>query len=140
MRVIVPVKAANAEYNARYFGNQRGLTFLTHTADIQMPLSPRVISTNEREALYTIDLLCNHETDLNILEHYTDTAGYTFHVFAVCAFLGYRFAPSIRSMPNQYLYSVEPTLVEDPFAALYKGAVNRDLIEALWDEVLRFDA
>jgi TnpA family transposase len=72
MRVVVAVKAANADYNARYFGNQRGLTFLTHTADIQIPLSPRVISTNEREALYTIDLLESHETDLNIQEHYTE--------------------------------------------------------------------
>jgi TnpA family transposase len=140
MRVIVSVKAANADYNARYFGNQRGLTFLTHTADIQMPLSPRIISTNEREALYTIDLLNNHETDLNIVEHYTDTAGYTFHVFAACAFLGYRFAPSIRSMTNQFLYSVEPMLVEGPFAQIYKGTADVDLIEELWDEAQRFMA
>lgn len=103
MRVIVPVKAANAEYNARYFGNQRGLTFLKHTADIQMPLSPRVISTNEREALFTIDLLCNHETDLNILEQYTDTAGYTFHVFAVCAGLSIRSQHPLHAKPISLL-------------------------------------
>src|SRR5258708_1875826 len=140
MRVIVAVKAANAEYNSRYFGNRRGLTFLTHTADIQMPLSPYIISTNERQALYTIDLLCRHETDLNIIEHYTDTAGYTFHVFAVCSFLGFRFAPSIRSMPHHYLYSVEPADVKGPFAEYYKGVAKTDLIEELWDEQKRFSA
>jgi len=116
------------------------LTFLTHTADIQMPLSPRVISTNEKEALYTVDLLCNHETDLNIFEHYTDTAGYSFHVFALCVLLGFRFAPSIRSMTDQYLYSVEPMLIYGPLAPLYHGAVDTELIDELWDDILRFAA
>ncbi|WP_369057352.1 Tn3 family transposase, partial [Klebsiella pneumoniae] len=34
--------------------------------------------------------------DLRIEEHYTDTAGFTDHVFALMHLLGFRFAPRIR--------------------------------------------
>jgi hypothetical protein len=34
-----------------------------------------VISINDRNALYLIDGMCNHETDLNMQEHFTDTNG-----------------------------------------------------------------
>lgn len=36
-----------------------------------------------------------HESDLRIEEHYTDTAGFTDHVFALMHLLGFRFAPRI---------------------------------------------
>ena len=92
------VKAANADRNAACFGPGRGVTIYGHTADFRLPFHTQVISTNDREALYVIDGLCNHETDLNIQEHYTDTAGYTTHVFGLCAALGFRFAPRIRDV------------------------------------------
>lgn len=66
MRMHVGVKAANAEYNAKYFGPGRGTNIYTHAADIWMPFGkPQVIGTNE-EALYAIDALCHHESDLHI--------------------------------------------------------------------------
>ncbi|HEU5379802.1 MAG TPA: Tn3 family transposase [Ktedonobacteraceae bacterium] len=77
MRMSVGVKAANAEYNAKYFGVGRGTNIYVHAADIWMPFGkPQVIGTNE-EALFVIDALCNHESDLHIREHYTDTGGST---------------------------------------------------------------
>ncbi|MDZ3751422.1 Tn3 family transposase, partial [Klebsiella pneumoniae] len=36
--------------------------------------------------------------DLRIEEHYTDTAGFTDHVFALMHLLGFRFAPRIRDL------------------------------------------
>jgi len=88
----VGVKAANAEYNAKYFGVGRGTNIYVHAADIWMPFGkPQVIGTNE-EALYVIDALCHHESDLHIREHYTDTGGSTEQVFALATLLGFRFA------------------------------------------------
>ncbi len=101
MRVKVAVKAANADRNAAHFGPEHGVTIYGHTADFRLPYHTQVISTNDREALYVIDGLCNHETDLNIHEHYTDTHGYTTHVFSLCAALGFRFAPRIRDVLDQ---------------------------------------
>jgi TnpA family transposase len=36
-----------------------------------------VISATIRDATYVLDEILNNETDLTILEHTTDTAGYT---------------------------------------------------------------
>src|SRR5262250_361567 len=100
MRVRVGVKAANADPNAAYFGPGRGVTIYGYTADFRLPFHTRVINTNAREALYAIDGLCNHETDLHIPEHYTDTAGYTTYVFGLCAALGFRFAAAHSRRPR----------------------------------------
>lgn len=50
-----------------------------------------------------LDGLLYHETDLNIEEHYTDTAGFTDHVFALMHLLGFRFAPRIRDLADKRL-------------------------------------
>jgi len=100
-----------------------------------------VISTNDREALHVIDALCSHETELQIQEHSTDTVGYTTHVFALCAALGFRFAPRIRDVLDQRLFTVGPPEQDyGPFGALLKGRINTRLVKDTWDEVLRVAA
>ena len=141
MRVRVPVKAANAERNARFFGTDRGASFYTHTADIRLPFAQKVISTNDREALHVIDALCSHETDLQIQEHFVDTGGYTTHVFALCAALGFRFAPRIRDVLDQRLFTVGPPEADyGPFSALLRGRINTRLVRETWDDMLRVAA
>jgi len=49
-------------------------------------------------------MLLYHESDLQIEEHYTDTAGFTDHVFALMHLLGFRFAPRIRDLAEKKLY------------------------------------
>ncbi len=138
MRVLVAVGAPNAKLSAPYFGYQRGVTILTHVSDIWMPFgTQRVISTNDREALYVIDALCNHGSDFNIQEHHTDHTGYTLHVFALCALLGIRFAPALRSLTEQHLYSVDPIPLDPPLSNLIKGTVDAELIFELWEDILR---
>jgi len=139
MRVPVVVNAANAYYNARYFWYRRGVTIMTHAADIWMPFYPQVIS-DTREALYVIDALCHHETDFDILEHYTDTASATYHVFALCRMLGFRFAPRIRSITEKYLFTVKPLTVDEVLQPLLKGTVEEGLIIHNWDESRRLAA
>jgi len=141
MRVRVAVNAANADRNAAYFGPGRGVTIYGHTADFRLPFHTQVISTNDREALYVIDGLCNHETDLHIHEHFTDTHGYTTHVFGLCAALGFRFAPRIRDVFDQRLFTIgRPEQDYGPFNQLLTDRVNTRLISDNWDEVLRLAA
>ncbi len=54
-----------------------------------------------------LDGLLYHESDLHIEEHYTDTGGFTDHVFAVCHLLGYRSAPRIRDLADKRLAVIE---------------------------------
>ena len=75
LRLRVGVQAPNADRNSHYFDDGRGITLYLHLADMGPPLYNQVISTNESEAWYVIDGLCNHETEFNIEEHSTDTGG-----------------------------------------------------------------
>ena len=64
------------------------------------PFHTKVINVGVRDATYVLDGLLHHESDLQIEEHYTDTSGFTDHVFAMMHLLGFRFAPRIRDLPE----------------------------------------
>jgi TnpA family transposase len=51
-----------------------------------------------------LDGLLYHESDLEIREHYTDTAGFTDHVFALMHLLGFAFCPRIRDLHDKKLF------------------------------------
>ena len=61
-------------FNAKY-GSDPGVTFYTQISDQYAPFHVKVINSAVRDA--------NHESDLRIEEHYTDTAGFTDHVFGL---------------------------------------------------------
>jgi Tn3 transposase DDE domain len=74
---------AAGQVNLRY-GNEPGVLFYTHISDQYTPFYSEVIAANARDATYVLDGLLYHESDLRIEEHYTDTSGFTDHVFALC--------------------------------------------------------
>ena len=76
----------------------------THISDQYAPFHTKVITSPVRDATHVRDGLLYHESELRIEEHYTDTNGFTDHVFALCPFLGFRFAPRIRDLPDKNLY------------------------------------
>jgi TnpA family transposase len=55
----------------------------THIADNYAPFSSKMVNVGVRDSTYVLDGLLYHESDLRIEEHYTDTAGFTDHVFAL---------------------------------------------------------
>jgi TnpA family transposase len=94
---------AGGQVNLKY-GNGPGVTFYTHVSDQYAPFHMKVINAAVRDATHVLDGLLYHESDLRIEEHYTDTAGFTDHVFGLCHLLGFRFAPRIRDLADKRLY------------------------------------
>ena len=131
---------ATAEVNARY-GTGPGVSFYTHVTDQFGPFHTKVIAATAGEAAHVLDGLLRHESGLEIREHYTDTGGFSEHVFALCHLLGFRFAPRIRDLKDKRLYRVgKPPTAGSPLAPLFAGPVNLALVEARWPEVLRLAA
>jgi len=97
---------------------------------------PQIIGTNE-EALYVIDALCHHESDLHIREHYTDTGGSTEQVFALASLLGFRFAPRIKDALARKLYLLEAGGDMGALGSLTFDQVNTKLITDQWNEMRR---
>jgi TnpA family transposase len=122
--------------NLRY-GTEPGVTFYTHISDQYAPFHTKVITAPVRDATHVLDGLLYHESDLRIEEHYTDTNGFTDHVFALCHALGFQFAPRICDLQDKKLY-VPDTIT--PYPALTNfigGKINTKLILAQWPEILR---
>jgi hypothetical protein len=76
---------AAGQVNLKY-GNDPGVTFYTHVSDQYAPFHTKVINAAVRDATHVLDGLLYHESELRIEEHYTDTAGFTDHVFALCIY------------------------------------------------------
>ncbi|QLD53936.1 Tn3 family transposase, partial [Paraburkholderia fungorum] len=85
------------------YGSSPGRTFYTHISDQYAPFHTKVVNVGVRDSTYVLDGLLYHESDLRIEEHYTDTAGFTDHVFALMHLLGFRFAPRIRDLGDTKL-------------------------------------
>jgi Tn3 transposase DDE domain len=101
------------------------------------PFHTKVIAATANEAPYVLDGLLYHQSSLVINEHYTDTGGFSDHVFAMCRLLGFRFAPRIRDLKENRLYVLPGMTVPPELASLPAGAVNLRVISDHWFELLR---
>jgi len=140
-RFPVTGKHRKARTLRRYFGYRRGITFYTWTSDQFSQYGGKAIASTVRDATCVLDEILANETELPILEHTTDTSGYTEIVFALFDLLGLTFTPRIRDLADQQLYRTENSDLEDlpRVRARLSKRVNTHLILEMWDEMLRFD-
>ena len=119
------------------YGSSPGRTFYTHISDQYAPFHTKVVNVGVRDSTYVLDGLLYHESDLRIEEHYTDTAGFTDHVFALMHLLGFRFAPRIRDLGDTKLYIPKGDAAYNALKPMIGGTLNIKHVRAHWDEILR---
>ena len=112
----------------------------THISDQYAPFSSKLVNVGVRDSTYVLDGLLYHESDLRIEEHYTDTAGFTDHVFALTHLLGFRFAPRIRDLGETKLFLPKGGPVYDALKPMIGGTLNLQLIRTHWADILRLAA
>jgi len=135
-RIPVAGKIRKATALPRYFLYQ-GLTYYSWTSDQFSQYGTKVVPATIRDATYVLDAILDNETELAIVEHTTDTAGYTDIVFALFDLLGMQFAPRIRDLGDQQLYRWSRTQQVEHLRPRIKGTINQDLILRHWDAMLR---
>ena len=126
---------AYGQVNMRY-GSTPSVMFYTHVSDQYTPFYTKVIHATVRDATHVLDGLLYHESDLKIQEHYTDTAGFTDHVFALCHLLGFRFAPRIRDLADKRLYTFHKASNYPVLAPLIGATLSRKLLQTHWPDML----
>ena len=136
-RFPVSVKTRNAVSIPKYFGYGRGLTYYTWTSDQYSQYGTKVIPTTIRDATYVLDEILDNETELAILEHTTDTAGYTDLVFGLFDLLGLQFSPRLADLADQKLFCIDKKIEYKNIKSLISGKINTGLIVRHWDELLR---
>ncbi|MEP8116659.1 Tn3 family transposase [Klebsiella pneumoniae] len=112
--------------------------FYTHISDQYAPFSTRVVNVGVRDSTYVLDGLLYHESDLRIEEHYTDTAGFTDHVFALMYLLGFRFARRASATSAKPSCTCRRACKPGPtLRSLIGGTLNIKHVRAHWDDILR---
>ena len=124
------------DVNPKY-GSHPGMIFYTHISDQYSPFHTQLINTNTRDATFVLDGLLYHESDLNIEEHYTDTAGFTDHVFGLCHLLGFRFAPRLRDIGDLSLFPIGDPNQWPQLTSLFGEPLKLHLIQEQWSDILR---
>lgn len=119
------------------YGAEPGRLVSTHVSDQYSPFHSKLVNVGDRDATYVLDGLLHHESELQIQEHYTDTAGFTDHLFALMHLLGYRFAPRIRNIGQTRLYTPTNQPEHSTLTPLIGGTINTRTIAQHWDEILR---
>ncbi len=120
-----------------HYGQDPAVKFYTHLSDQFGPFHTKVIAATANEAPHVLDGLLYHQSSLVINEHYTDTGGFSDHVFAMCRLLGFRFAPRIRDLKEKRLYLLPGMTVPSEFGSLVAGNFNVRIISDEWSELLR---
>ncbi|MEQ5306289.1 Tn3 family transposase [Providencia rettgeri] len=119
------------------YGPEPGVQIYTHISDQYSPFYTQVIS-RVRDSTHVLDGLLYHESELEITEHYTDTAGFTEHVFALMHLLGFAFCPRIRDLHEKKLF-IKGKAEQYPGLQSLISSTSLDIreIEKHWHEVLR---
>lgn len=140
-KVNVSVDSLHANYSYKYFGKGKGVSVYTFLDERQLLFYSTFISASEREAAYVIDGLQKNEVVKSTI-HSTDSHGFTETVFAVSPFVNTAFAPRIKNIGDQKIYSfvARQTYEKKGYKILPSRPINVKLIENYWDDILRFMA
>lgn len=130
-----------ANYSFKYFGKGKGVSLYNFIDDSQISFYSTVINSSEREAAYVIDGLMHNDVVKSDI-HSTDTHGYSELIFGATHLLGFYFAPRIKNVSRQQIYSFDPNYrkayLSEGYNILPDRYVKTEVIEENWDDILRF--
>lgn len=140
-KVSVAVDSLMTSYSYKYFGRGKGVTMYLFIDERHILFYSTIISSSEREAAYVIDGLLQNEVIKSQI-HSTDTHGFTEIIFAITHFLDIAFAPRLKNIGEQRIYSFvdKKTYEKRGYKILPSRTINIKLIEDNWDDILRFMA
>ncbi len=133
----VKPESLNSNYSFKYFGKERGLTIYTFIDQRGSIFSTIVMSPASREATEAMDGLFSNEVVSTM--HSTDTHGYTEVIFGMMDLLNINFAPRIKNIGKQTLYSFKNRKFYEKtnYKILPNNYIKVDLIKEYWDDILR---
>ncbi|MCI5108762.1 MAG: Tn3 family transposase, partial [Candidatus Pacebacteria bacterium] len=134
----VRTDSLNANYSFKYFGKEQGVSAYTFIDERNFLWHSLVFSAAERESAYVIDGLMHNDVVRSDI-HSTDTHGYSEAIFAITHLLGFSYAPRIKNLKKQILYTFKSRKknIKKEWGIAPSKYINKDIIEETWDDVLR---
>jgi TnpA family transposase len=140
MRFVVPVPAAFARPNRKYFGSKRGMTWLNAVNDRGMGRGAKIVSGTVRDSLHMIDVIFGLDGgDLPEIV-VTDTGSYSDVVFGLLELLGISYRPALADLPDQKGWRTSASADYGPLGTFARGRVDTAKIRRNWEDILRIVA
>jgi hypothetical protein len=100
-----------------------------------------VFSAGERESAYVIDGLMHNDVVSSDI-HSTDSFGFSEAIFGVSHLLGFSYAPRLKNLKRQRLYTFKSRrdIDRSPWQIKPTGYIDTEFIEQNWDDILRLIA
>ena len=137
MRFVVPVPSIYARPNRRYFGRDKGITWLNMINDQAIGLGAKVVSGTVRDSLHIIDVLYSQDGGQRPDIIVTDTASYSDIVFGLLQLLGFSYRPALADLPDQKMWTIEPANTYGPLATAGRGRISLKRIARHWTDITR---
>ena len=138
-KVNVGVDSVLSSYSFKFFGKDKGVNVYTFIDERHTLFYSTVFSASEREAAYVIDGLIHNEVNKTEI-HSTDTHGYTETIFYAAYFIRTAFAPRIKNIGDQSIYSfISKKIYQNKgYEILPSRTISKKIIMNNWDDLLRF--
>jgi TnpA family transposase len=124
-----------AEYHIRY-GGYGGIAY-HHVSDRYVALFSHFIPCGVWEAVYIIEGLLKNTSDIQPDTIHADTQGQSTPVFALSYLLGIKLMPRIRNWKDLKFFRPSQEAKYRHIDSLFSEAINWDLIETHWRDLLR---
>lgn len=136
MRFVVPVNTVHGDYNSKYFGKNKGITYYNFVSDQYTGFHATVVPGTLRDSIFILDGLLEHQTSLDPQELMTDTAGYSHLVFGLFWLLGYRFSPRLADIGEATFWRIDDEDI-GAFRTIARQKINTRIIVQNWEDMLR---
>lgn len=137
MRFVVPVPAAFARPNRKYFGSKRGMTWLNAINDRGMGRGAKVVSGTIRDSLHMVDVIFGLDGgDLPEIV-VSDTGSYSDVVFGLLELLGISYRPALADLPDQKGWRISSSADYGPLGTFARGKIDLRKIRRNWEDMLR---
>lgn len=137
LRFVVPQRALHGGFNRHYFGTGRGITFYNFLSDQFTGFHHVVIPGTLREALYVLEGLLDHTSQLRPKEVMTDTNSYTDVVFGLFWLLGFQFSPRLAHLTDRRFWRISRQTDYGIFNPIARSTISPKRILNHWDDLLR---
>jgi TnpA family transposase len=137
MRFVVPVPAAFARPNRKFFGSKRGMTWLNAINDHGMGRGAKIVSGTVRDSLHMVDVIFGLDGGELPEIVVSDTGSYSDVVFGLLELLGISYRPALADLPDQKGWRIKAGAGYGPLSIFARGRINTTKIRRNWEDILR---
>ncbi|HEY3035212.1 MAG TPA: Tn3 family transposase [Streptosporangiaceae bacterium] len=137
MRFVVPVPAAFARPNRKFFGSKRGMTWLNAINDRGMGRGAKIVSGTVRDSLHMVDVIFGLDGGELPEIVVSDAGSYSDLVFGLLELLDISYRPALADLPDQKGWRIRAGADYGPLNTFARGRIDLGKIRRNWVDILR---